>query len=58
LRPVFQPGDPDPASVVINEINYKSAGSFDPGDWIELAQPFEHDDCHGRLEIQGQRGFA
>lgn len=26
-------------SIVINEINYHSAKSFDPGDWIELANP-------------------
>jgi hypothetical protein len=25
-----------PASVVINEINYHSAASFDPGDWVEI----------------------
>ena len=26
-------------SLVINEINYNSANRFDPGDWIELANP-------------------
>ncbi|MBC8329005.1 MAG: CotH kinase family protein [Planctomycetes bacterium] len=29
----FQPGGP---AAVINEINYNSAASFDPGDWVEL----------------------
>ncbi len=29
----FQPGG---AAAVINEINYNSAASFDPGDWVEL----------------------
>ncbi|MBN1895861.1 CotH kinase family protein, partial [bacterium] len=37
LQAFFQPADPNPASVVINEINYRSADDFDPGDWIELA---------------------
>ncbi len=29
-------------SLVINEINYNSAASFDPGDWVELYNPQDH----------------
>ncbi|MCP4549789.1 MAG: T9SS type A sorting domain-containing protein [bacterium] len=29
----------DEATVVINEINYNSAATFDPGDWIEFHNP-------------------
>jgi hypothetical protein len=36
LQAFFQPADPDPDAVVVNEINYSSAGDFDPGDWVEL----------------------
>ena len=32
-----------PASAVINEINYNSNSSFDPGDWIELHNPGDTD---------------
>ena len=38
LKPVFQfLGTPE---IVINEINYKSADDFDPGDWVELYNPY------------------
>jgi hypothetical protein len=29
-------------SLVINEINYNSAGDFDPGDWVELYNPHDY----------------
>jgi len=35
-------------SLVINEINYNSDGSFDPGDWVEFYNPHEYD-----LDISG-----
>jgi len=30
-------------SLVINEINYNSAASFDPGDWVEFYNPMDHE---------------
>jgi len=30
-------------SLVINEINYNSSASFDPGDWVELYNPHPYD---------------
>lgn len=48
-------------SLVINEINYNSAASFDPGDWVELYNPQnadldisdwvfkDEDDAHGYI---------
>jgi hypothetical protein len=35
-------------SLVINEINYNSDGSFDPGDWVEFYNPHPYD-----LDISG-----
>jgi hypothetical protein len=35
-------------SLVINEINYNSSQSFDPGDWVEFYNPHEY-----HLEISG-----
>jgi hypothetical protein len=35
-------------SLVINEINYNSADSFDPGDWVEFYNPHPYD-----LDISG-----
>ncbi len=35
----FSLGGPGMPDVIINEINYHSAGTFDPGDWIELHNP-------------------
>jgi hypothetical protein len=32
----FEPADDYTAPVVINEINYHSSDSYDPGDWIEI----------------------
>jgi len=41
LTAVFEPSEMDPATVVINEINYNSSDDFDPDDWIELYNPGE-----------------
>lgn len=35
-------------SLVINEINYNSSASFDPGDWVELYNPHPYD-----LDVSG-----
>jgi len=36
LQAVFLKDNVENQSVVINEINYKSATDFDPGDWVEI----------------------
>ena len=36
LTAVFNPTDLSPGNIVVNEINYNSSESFNPGDWIEL----------------------
>ena len=40
-RAAFSPADYTD-SLVINEINYNSAATFDPGDWVELYNPQAH----------------
>jgi hypothetical protein len=41
LTAVFEPGELNVNTLVINEINYRSASSFDTEDWIELYNPVE-----------------
>ena len=36
LTAVFYPTELSPGNIVVNEINYNSSESFNPGDWIEL----------------------
>jgi hypothetical protein len=36
FKAVFEPALPADTKVVINEINYKSADTYDTGDWVEL----------------------
>ena len=40
-------------SLVINEINYNSSATFDPGDWVELYNPQDH-----ALDIVGNAAAA
>lgn len=39
LEAFFKPGLPVENILVINEINYNSSASFDPGDWVEFFNP-------------------
>ncbi|MFA4838722.1 MAG: CotH kinase family protein [Candidatus Neomarinimicrobiota bacterium] len=41
ITALFEADSTSSVTVVINEINYKSESSFDPGDWIELYNPGE-----------------
>ncbi len=48
LTAQFEKSETTSGNIVINEINYHSADSFDSGDWIELCNPTQQDkDCSG-----------
>jgi hypothetical protein len=41
-------------ALVINEINYNSADTFDPGDWVELHNPTQVEVALGGLEFRDE----
>lgn len=71
LKAVFEEYTPD--YLVINEINYNSVPDFDPGDWVEIYNPYSYevnlagwtfkdeDDLHsfdlGTANVLGSNGF-
>ncbi len=52
---IFQPAVPSPDEIVINEINYRSPGYLDAGDWFEIRnlsqRGFITDDWNVRLGV-------
>jgi hypothetical protein len=42
IEAFFKPGLPAENVLIINEINYNSSASFDPGDWVEFYNPQDY----------------